>query len=88
MAAKRTYSDRDLAEISAIGIGPAREWIEQCERAAVEEQWRDSFSPTESVEDSSMAEWAMDFLPRVGLISQSRVVPRVDPTWRRSEIIP
>lgn len=66
IAAKRAYSDADLAHISAIGIGPAREWIEHCERAAAEELWRDSFNPIESAEDGAMADWALGFLRRIG----------------------
>jgi glycosyltransferase involved in cell wall biosynthesis len=66
LAAKRVYSEADLALISATGIAPAREWIEHCERAAVEERWRHSFHPAESVEDHAMAGWAVSFLRRVG----------------------
>jgi glycosyltransferase involved in cell wall biosynthesis len=63
-AAKRVYTDADLARISATGIGPAREWIEHCERAAAEERWRESFDPPEWVEDGELADWAAGFLER------------------------
>lgn len=66
LAAKGVYSDEDLTRISSTGVGPAREWIEHCQRFAAEEWWRDSFDPAESVEDHAMADWAAGFLRRVG----------------------
>lgn len=65
LAAKQVYSDADLARISVNGVGPAREWIEYCQRAADEERWRDSFNPIEFIEDHRMAEWAKSFLQRI-----------------------
>jgi hypothetical protein len=64
LAAKQVYSDADLALISVNGVGPAREWIEYCRRAAEEERWRDSFNPIEFIEDHGMADWAKSFLQR------------------------
>lgn len=65
LAAKQVYSDADLAWISVNGVGPAREWIEYCRRAADEERWRDSFDPIEFIEDHGMADWAESFLQRM-----------------------
>lgn len=65
VAAKRVYSDADLARISATGIRSARDWIEHCERAAADEAWRDSFNPMDSMEDGAMADWALGFLQRI-----------------------
>jgi glycosyltransferase involved in cell wall biosynthesis len=65
IAAKRVYSNPDLARISAGGIGPARDWIAHCERAAEEELWRASFDPPRYSEDGELAEWAGSFLERI-----------------------
>jgi hypothetical protein len=65
MAAKRVYSDADLAEISATGVLPAREWIAYCERAAAEGRWRDSFHPAQFSRDTAMAKRAQSVLRRM-----------------------
>lgn len=63
---QHSYSDADLARISAFGVDASRAWIESCRDAFAEERWRASFAPDRAAEDGALAEWAaVELLPRL-----------------------
>lgn len=56
--AQTSYTDAELADISAFGVARSRAWFEECARRAERQAWRRSFDPDlPAVEDRALARW-------------------------------
>jgi glycosyltransferase involved in cell wall biosynthesis len=60
-----SYSDQELADISAFGFDVSSHWRQFCRKFQQSEGWRDRFTYSiSSTEDCEMADWAVRFLQR------------------------
>ena len=61
--AHASYSDSDLAKISAFGVAHSRAWIDFCRQQCQEEAWRDRFTGgVRWVNDPVLSQWAQSHL--------------------------